>query len=164
MPRRLRARAGSAKPTCASSRAAEVLGQVRTGYPSRVKNHQAPTQSRHLLRRAALAVIAATVAVVALPAVASADTPASWEKAPHVSGLQFLVVLVLIPLGLAVVISVLATLPSLIHDRGYEPGQSWRAEAEWFGGPQKGVDATDELSPQEIEAAESGRGGTSGQW
>jgi hypothetical protein len=129
-----------------------------------VKNHQGHPQSRPLLRRALLAVTAALVAVVGLPAVASADTPASWDKAPHVSGLQFLVVLVLIPLGLALVISLLAALPSLIHDRGYEPGQSWRAEAEWFGGPQKGVDAADELSPQEIEAAESGRGGTSGQW
>jgi hypothetical protein len=141
-----------------------VLAEVRNGYPSGVKNHEGHPQSRPFLRRAVLAVAVALVAVVGLPAVASADTPASWEKAPHVSGLQFLVVLVLIPLGLALVISLLAALPSLIHDRGYEPGQSWRAEAEWFGGPQKGVDAADELSPQEIESAESGRGGTSGQW
>jgi hypothetical protein len=139
-----------------------VLGPVRNGYPSRVKNHEAPT--RNLLRRSVLAFIAALVAVVALPAVASADTPEAWDKPPHVSGLEFLTVLVLVPLGLALVISLLALLPSLIHDRGYEPGQSWRAEAEWFGGPRKGVDAADDLSPQEIESAEAGRGGTSGQW
>lgn len=111
-----------------------------------------------------MVVCAALVAVVALPAVASADTPAAWDDAPHVSGLEYLVVLVLIPLGLALVISLLVSLPSMIHDRGYEPGQSWRAEAEWFGGPRKGVEAADELSPQQIETAESGRGGTSGQW
>lgn len=127
-------------------------------------NHRAPQPTRNLLRRILLAVSAAVVAVVALPAVASADTPATWDKADHVSGLQFLLVLVLIPGGLALVISLLAVLPSIIRDRGYEPGQSWRAEAEWFGGPQKGVEASDDLSPKQIEAAESGRGGTSGQW
>jgi hypothetical protein len=129
---------------------------------SRVKNHE--DQSRKLLRRAVLALSAALVAVVALPAVASADTPAAWADDPHVSGLEFLLVLVLIPVGLALVIGLFAAIPSMIHDRGYEPGQSWRAEAEWFGGPRKGVEAADDLAPEQIEAAESGRGGTSGEW
>jgi len=136
--------------------------RTRLGYPSGVTNHQAPP--RNLLRRALLAFAAALVTVVALPAVAAADTPADWAKAPHVSGLEFLLVLVLIPLGIALVITVLTLLPSLIHDRGYEPGQSWRAEAEWFGGPRKGVEAAEDLSPKQIETAESGRGGTSGEW
>jgi hypothetical protein len=127
-----------------------------------VKTHEAP--SRKLLRRAVLAVSAAAAAVVALPAVASADTPQAWADDPHVSGLDFLLVLLIIPLGLGLVISLLAALPSMIRDRGYEPGQSWRAEAEWFGGPQKGVGATEQLSPEQIESAEAGRGGTSGQW
>jgi len=129
---------------------------------SLVKNHEAP--SRKHLRRAALAVSTAAAVVVALPGLASADTPAAWQDDPHVSGLDFLLVLLLIPVGLALLISLLAALPSMIRDRGYEPGQSWRAEAEWFGGPRKGVDAAEELSPQQIETAESGRGGTSGQW
>jgi hypothetical protein len=137
---------------------------VRTGYPSRVTNQQARRQSRTVLRRVALALGTALTAVVALPAVAFADTPAAWDDAPHTSGLQYLVVLFLIPVGLGLVISLLATLPSMIRDRGYEPGQSWRAEAEWFGGPQKGVEAADDLSPQQIEAAENDRGGTSGAW
>jgi hypothetical protein len=129
-----------------------------------VKNHEAPQQSRTLLRRAVLAVSAALVVVVALPAVALADTPAAWPDEKHVSGLQFLVVLVLIPVGLALVISLLTVLPSMISDRGYEPGQSWRSEAEWFGGPRKGVEAADDLSDKQVEAAEADRGGTSGQW
>jgi hypothetical protein len=127
-----------------------------------VKNHEG--QTRKQVRRSVLAGLSAAVTVVALPGVASADTPEAWEQAPHVSGLEFLLILVLIPVGLALVISLLAALPSMIHDRGYEPGQSWRAEAEWFGGPRKGVEAADDLSPQQIESAESGRGGTSGQW
>ena len=129
-----------------------------------VMNHRPHQSSRPLVRRAVLALAAALAAVVALPAVASADTPAAWENAPDVSGLQFLVVLLLIPAGLALVISLLAVLPSIIKDSGYAPGQSWRSEAEWFGGPQKGVEATEQLSSEQIEAAESGRGGTSGKW
>jgi hypothetical protein len=129
-----------------------------------VNKREAPRRNRSLLRRAALVAGAAVVAVLALPAVASADTPAAWGDDPHVSGLQWLVVLVLIPLGLGLIIVLLASLPSMLHHRGYEPGQSWRAEPEWFGGPGKGVGAADELSPKQIETAESGRGGTSGKW
>ena len=121
-------------------------------------------RSRSVARRVSVALAVSIFALVSLPALAFADTPASWENEKHVSGLQFLVVLVLIPAGLFLVISLLAALPSMISDKGYEPGQSWRSEAEWFGGPRKGVEATDELSAQQIEAAESDRGGTSGKW
>jgi hypothetical protein len=141
-----------------------VTPPATTGYPSRVNKREAPRRNRSLLRRAALVAFAAAVAVVALPAVASADTPAAWDDDPHVSGLQWLLLLVVIPLGLALMIAVLVSLPSMLSHRGYEPGQSWRAEPEWFGGPRKGVDAADDLSPQQIETAESGRGGTSGKW
>ena len=141
-----------------------VLGEAGNRYPSGVINHKASQQPRTLLRRAVLSVSTALVILVALPAVASADTPASWPKPDHASGLDYLLVLVLIPGALALVIALLVSLPSMIHDRGYEPGQSWRAEPEWFGGPQKGVEATEELAPEQIEAAKSGRGGTSGQW
>lgn len=129
-----------------------------------MNKHEASAQSRPLVRRVLLVLSASLIAVLASPAIASADTPATWEKDPHVSGLQYLIVLLLIPVGLALLITLLASLPSMIHDRGYEPGQSWRAEPEWFGGPRKGVEAADDLSPQQIESAESGRGGTSGQW
>jgi len=125
--------------------------------------HNAP-RSRSVARRVSVALAVSIFALISLPAFAFADTPASWENEKHVSGLQFLVVLVLIPAALFLVISLLAALPSMISDKGYEPGQSWRSEAEWFGGPRKGVEATDELSAQQIEAAESDRGGTSGKW
>lgn len=111
-----------------------------------------------------MAVAAGLTALPLLPAAAFADTPAGWAEAPHVSGLQFLIVLVLIPAGLFIGISLLAALPSMISDKGYEPGQSWRSEPEWFGGPSQGVEAADDLSPAQIEAADSNTGGTSGQW
>jgi hypothetical protein len=127
-------------------------------------NHKAPLQSRTLLRRAVLAVSTAVVLLVTLPATAWADTPASWDKPEATSGFDYLLVLLLIPAGLGLLIALLVSVPSMVRDRGYEPGQSWRAEPEWFGGPQKGVEASQDLSPDQIEAAESGRGGTSGQW
>ena len=125
--------------------------------------HNAP-RSRSIARRASVALAVSIFALVSLPAFAFADTPDAWQDEKHVSGLQFLVVLVLIPAGLFLVISLLAALPSMISDKGYEPGQSWRSEAEWFGGPRKGLDAADEVTPQQIETAEADRGGTSGQW
>ena len=84
---------------------------------------------------------------------ASADTPAHWEKAPAVSGFDFLLVLFLIPLGLAAVISFLAFIPTLAGDHGYQPGQSWRGESEWFGGPRRGIAAADEVTSEQLEAA-----------
>jgi hypothetical protein len=140
-----------------------VLEEACTGYSSGVIDHR-PQKSRSVARRAGLAVSAALFAFLLAPVAAFADTPAAWQNEKHVSGLQFLVVLFLIPAGLFLVISLLAALPSMISDKGYEPGQAWRSEAEWFGGPRKGLEAADEVSPEQIEAAETDRGGTSGQW
>ena len=77
---------------------------------------------------------------------ASADTPSNWENSPDVTGFDALVVLFLIPLGLFLVISLLAALPSLVKGDSYEPGQAWRSEGEWFGGPRKGLDESSEES------------------
>ena len=42
----------------------------------------------------------------------------------------------------------------MIRDRGYEPGQSWRAEAEWFGGPHaRASRPPTSFEPQEIESS-----------
>lgn len=142
---------------------ADVPLREQTGYPSQVSTHQAQ-KSRTFARRAAVALSVAIVGLVFLPGAALADTPATAPDAPDVSGLQWLVVLFLIPAGLALVISLLTALPSMISDKGYEPGQTWRSEPEWFGGPRKGVEAAEDVSAAQIESAESGRGGTSGTW
>ena len=112
----------------------------------------------------ALAVACSLVLLGALVAPAAAEEPEAWESAPEVSTLGFLLVLVIIPLGAAAVISLLAFLPSLARDSGYEPGQSWRGEAQWFGGPTKGVKSADQVTPEEIEARSKGTGGTSARW
>jgi hypothetical protein len=75
-----------------------------------------------------------------------------------------LLVLVVIPLGLALVISLLAVVPSMIRGERYTPGLAWRNENEWFGGPKDGLEATDKTDPQALEAAEGARGGASARW
>jgi hypothetical protein len=100
---------------------------------------------------------------VATPAVAA--EPEAWEPAPDVSPLGFLLVVLIIPLGAAAVIALLTVLPSMARgDRGYVSGQPWRGESEWFGGPTKGVQAADEVTPEQVEARTRDAGGTSARW
>lgn len=124
------------------------------------------TAPRSFVRRATATVAAAAFLVLAgaLLDASAADTPQGWEKEASVSGLQYLVVLLLIPLGLAAVIALLVSVPSLASDRGYQPGQSWRGESEWFGGPRTGVAAAEEVTPEQLEASSRETGGTSGRW
>lgn len=95
---------------------------------------------------------------------AAADTPVAWEEVPEVPVLSFLLVLAIFPLGLAAIIALLTVLPSMARDRGYEPGASWRGDAEWFGAPTKGVAAADDVTPAQLEAGTKDAGGTSGRW
>jgi hypothetical protein len=119
-----------------------------------------------LIRRSLLALSAAGSLVLgaALVSPAAAATPTAWDQPPKVSALDFLLVLVIFPLGLAAVIALLTVLPSMARDKGYQPGQSWRGEPEWFGGPTKGVKAADEVTPEQIESRSKGTGGTSASW
>lgn len=129
-----------------------------------MSTHQAPKpqQTRILVRRAMRALVVGVLGAALVPAAAFGDTPSNAADAPQVSGLEYLVVLVLIPLGLFAIVSLLAALPSMISNKGYEPGQAWRSDPEWFGGPRKGVDAAEGTAA--IEAGESEQGGTSGKW
>jgi hypothetical protein len=135
-------------------------------HDSQVPDARVPGITSRLLPRATavLAVSLMTALSGVLLDAASADTPADWEKAPSVSGFDFLLVLFLIPLGLALVISFLAFVPTLVGDQGYRPGQSWRGESEWFGGPRKGIAAADEVTSDQLEAAGTDTGSTSGRW
>jgi hypothetical protein len=140
--------------------------QANTGYPWCVFTHDSvrrlfPSWGRPLL---ALSVACSLVLGAALLAPAAAEAPSAWGKEPDVSPLGFLLVLVIIPLGIAAVLVLLTLLPSMASDHGYEPGQSWRAESEWFGGPAKGVKSADEVSPEQIESRSKDTGGTSASW
>lgn len=98
----------------------------------------------------------------ALPAAA---VPAQWPEPPPVSVFEFLLVLLIVPGGLALVIALLAALPSM-RDGGtgtYQPGLAWRHEPEWFGGPRDGLEKADKTDPEALEASGE-RGGASGHW
>ena len=140
--------------------------QAKTGYPSCVFTHDASRRRLPSTGRALLTFSAAWALVLAAALVtpAAAETPEGWEEVPDVSGLHVLLVLFIIPLGIAAVLTLLALLPSLASDRGYEPGQTWRGGAEWFGGPTKGVKSAAEVTPQQIESRTKDTGGTSARW
>lgn len=127
--------------------------------------HERPTPARRRARglRAGLAATATTLVLAASAAPAAADTPTAWEQPPEVSVLGFLLVLVILPVGLALVIALLSVLPSLAGDKDYEGG-GWRGDAEWFGAPTKGVGAADSVTPEQLEASSKGSGGTSASW
>lgn len=135
------------------------MTQVRSGYHRGVQTHERARRARRALTLAA--VPAAVVMAAASPA--AADTPAAWGEVPDVSVLGFLLVLVILPVGLFLVIALLAFLPSL-RDTGYEPGAAWRGEPEWFGSPRKGLAAADEVTPEQLAVGREGTGGTSGSW
>lgn len=140
--------------------------QANTGYPCGVFTHDAVHPRRHSLGRPllTLSVACSLVLTAALVTPAAADTPQAWEQAPSVSGLQFLVVLAIIPLGIAAVLTLLTILPSMASRRGYEPGQTWRSDSEWFGGPAKGLKSANEVTPEQIESRSKDTGGTSASW
>lgn len=117
------------------------------------------------VRRAlrALAVVPA-VAVTAVSAPALAAPPETWPEGEAVGAFDMLLVIVLIPLGLALTITVLAYVPRLAKGEKYTPGLAWRNENEWFGGPKDGLEASDRTDPKALTGNESDRGGASARW
>jgi hypothetical protein len=116
---------------------------------------------RRVLRAVALAP-AVLLPLAAGPAVAV--PPEAWPDAEPVSALSFLLVLLVIPLGLGLVIAVLAVVPAMVRGQRYTPGLAWRNEAEWFGGPTDGLGAADRSDPQALEGQGHERGGASARW
>ena len=102
------------------------------------------------------------LAVTSLTSTAFADAPDQWENNPAVSTPHVLLVLVVIPVALFALITLLVYLPSMSRGESYQPGQVWRGEPTWFGGPRAGIDAV-EATPPAVESR-SQRGGTSGHW
>jgi hypothetical protein len=111
-----------------------------------------------------LSVACSLVLGAALVSPASADQPESWESVPDVSAFEFVMLVLILPLAAAFVITLLTLVPLLINDRGYQPGQSWRSQVEWFGGPSRGVKAAHDVTPEQVEARSKETGGTSGRW
>ena len=96
---------------------------------------------------------------------ADADAPDQWQNNPPVSPLHVLLVFVIAPLSLFVLITLLVYIPSMSKAESYQPGQAWRGEATWFGGPRGGLEAVDARAPAQTGAdSSSTRGGASGRW
>ena len=90
---------------------------------------------------------------------AYADVPVGWSDPEPVSGLEVLLILVVAPVGLAIVVALLAWLPGLTRGSGTGSGPGTHEDT-WFGGP---VEGTQALEPaRDAESKETG--GASGRW
>lgn len=87
---------------------------------------------------------------------ASASVPEGWDTTESVSGLQFLLVLLVLPAVAFAVIWVLAHLAASRPPRYSSAVELHRGQT-WLGGPQKGVEAATGTSAEET-------GGASARW
>jgi hypothetical protein len=112
-----------------------------------------------------LALVPAVV-VTGAGGAAFAAEPTTWTEDTTVSPWHAILVYVIIPVALFVVITLLVMLPSASKAHDYHPGEAWRGEPEWFGGPSGGVQSLDAGAPATAgsDRAGSGRGGASGSW
>lgn len=120
------------------------------------------TNSRRILRLTVTAAILGLVASVTLLATpASADVPDGWSDPDPVNNFHALLVVGLIPVGIALLITFLVYVPAFLKGERIAPG-AIGADDEWFGGPRHG---TAELAaPAGDKAADTEVGGASGRW
>jgi hypothetical protein len=112
-----------------------------------------------------LALVPAVVVTGAAGAAFAAE-PTTWTEDTTVSPWHAILVYVIIPVALFVGITLLVMLPSTRKAHDYHPGEAWRGEPEWFGGPRGGVETLDAGAPATAgsDRAGSDRGGASGSW
>ena len=123
-----------------------------------------PDLNARVVRRLARTLALTPLVLLPLaPGAASAVPPVGWPEAEPVSALEFLLVLLVIPLALFLLIALLASVPKMVRGERYTPGLAWRNENEWFGGPKDGLDAADRTDPKAI-SADADRGGASARW
>jgi ABC-type amino acid transport system permease subunit len=112
------------------------------------------------MRVARIAVTTGGLVLGSLAAPALASPPTTWQK-PQSEGFQhYLLVLGGIPLLVIVLVTLLVYLPSMIKGQSSEGAVAFQDHPEWFGGPRRGVDATEETAP----ADRSKQGGASARW
>jgi MFS family permease len=117
-------------------------------------------QSRRPLRAAAVT-LGLVLGSLAAPALAAPPDTDPWQGDGEGSRslLDDLLFLVGVPVLVFLVVALLVYLPSMMRRQSTEPALAFRERTEWFGGPRKGVDATD----QSTEHAEE-KGGASARW
>lgn len=111
-------------------------------------------------RRAALGALALTLLLTgcagerdAYPHSGQAD---GWTAG---STVRTFLLYVVVPVGLCLVISVLAWLPGAARRYRYRPQEGWTAEPVWFAGPADPVAAVEQAQPGDVV-----RGGAGGSW
>jgi hypothetical protein len=123
-----------------------------------------------VVRRAArVFAILPAILVTLAASTAFAEPPETWEDTPSVSGLHVIVLLVIIPLALFLLIWLLVYLPSMMRGNEDQSGVVRHGQAEWFGGPQGGLEAVDTADNRVQPTAGAhdqggGRSGASGSW
>lgn len=118
-----------------------------------------PVAAARACRRAATVTTLTLAATAIAVAPASASVPEGWDTTESVSGLDFLLMLVILPGLLVLVIGVLAYLSAsrpARYSSAVELLQQGQGQA-WLGGPQKGVEAATGSSAEET-------GGASARW
>jgi hypothetical protein len=114
------------------------------------------TTPQTLVRRAAVTAGSFVAASVVLVGPALADVPEGWSHPDKMSWGHLLVLILAIPVGLALVISLLVALPGLVKGESLTGGHSG---GQWIGGPRQG---TAELAGPDDENSEAG--GASVRW
>lgn len=100
---------------------------------------------------------AALVVSLAYATPAQADVPVGWSDPPSVSMVEALLLFGLLPVGLAILITLLVVGPGLARGEGLTDSRT--DVPAWLGGPNR---AGTELA--EVEADEAETGGASGRW
>jgi hypothetical protein len=116
------------------------------------------------LLRAARAVVRPLVVLLglvagSLAAPALATPPESWEDPDNGSALELLLILGGIPLAIILLLALMVYLPSMMRGQSSEPALAFQERSEWFGGPRKGVEATEQPAGQGED-----KGGAGGRW
>ncbi len=113
-----------------------------------------------MLRRASRAlVVTFGLGIGLLAAPAHADPPSTWDNADNGSMLDNLLYLVGVPVLVIAIVTVLVYLPSMVRGQSSEPALAFQENPEWFGGPRKGVGATDDAVTED-----GSKGGASARW
>ena len=81
-------------------------------------------------RRAAIVGATAAAVTAALTGSASAAVPDGWSNPSHVNGISWLLVLLIVPVGIALVISFLVLLPGILRGEGLIPRAARRDDEE----------------------------------
>jgi len=105
-------------------------------------------------------VVLAGLVLGSLAAPALATPPETWEDPDNGSALELLLILGGIPLGIILLLALMVYLPSMMRGQSSEPALAFQERSDWFGGPRKGVQATQD----QASGASEDKGGAGGRW